>query len=156
MKISLISVGTKMPDWVLRGVDEYQRRFPPDFSFELLEVALARRGKNVDIARAMKSEADALIDKVPAGDYVVALDVKGKMLSTSDLAGAVDGVRLEGRNLSLLVGGPDGLDSACLTRADARWSLSALTLPHPLVRVLVAEQCYRVWSILHNHPYHRA
>lgn len=156
MKIKLISVGTRMPDWVERGVEEYRRRFPADFQFDVLEVPLVKRGKNPDMVRIMGREAQDLLQRVPADDYLVAMDVQGKSLSTEDLAASVDRIRQEGRNLSLLVGGPDGLDRECLQRADALWSLSALTLPHPLVRVLVAEQFYRVWSLLHQHPYHRA
>jgi 23S rRNA (pseudouridine1915-N3)-methyltransferase len=156
MKIQLVCVGTKMPDWVETGVVEYQKRLPRDFELLITEIPLATRGKGADIARAMAKEGEACLRAVGKGDYVVALDVKGKALSTEQLAEQLRQIRDGGRNLSLLVGGPDGLAPDCLSGADARWSLSLLTFPHPIVRVILAEQLYRSWSILANHPYHRA
>lgn len=103
----------------------------------------------------MAKEGEACLRAVGKGDYVVALDVRGKALSTEQLAGQFQQLRDGGRNVSLLVGGPDGLAPACLEAADARWSLSPLTFPHPIVRVILAEQLYRAWSILAGHPYHR-
>ena len=145
-----------MPGWVEQGVQEYSKRLPAEFSFSCTEVPLGRRGKNTDPVQAMKQEADALMAKIGKNDYVIALDVRGKVLSTEDMAGRISAIRDEGRHISLLVGGPDGLTQECLQRADERWSLSALTLPHPLVRIVIAEQIYRVWSIIAGHPYHRA
>ena len=145
-----------MPGWVEQGVQEYSRRLPAEFSFSCIEVRLGRRGKNTDPAQAMKQEADALMAKIGKSDYVIALDVRGKVLSTEAMAGRISAIRDEGRHISLLVGGPDGLAQDCMQRAEERWSLSALTLPHPLVRIVIAEQVYRVWSIIAGHPYHRA
>lgn len=145
-----------MPGWVEQGVQEYSKRLPAEFSFSCIEVPLGRRGKNTDPVQAMKQEADALLAKIGKSDYLIALDVRGKVLSTEAMAGRISAIRDEGRHLSLLVGGPDGLTQECLLRADERWSLSALTLPHPLVRIVIAEQIYRVWSIIAGHPYHRA
>jgi len=156
MKINLISVGTRMPGWVEEGMQEYARRLPADFSFHCIEVPLGKRGKNMDPRQAMEQEGEALLARLTSRDHVVALDVLGKSLSTEAMAARVGSIRDNGRNLSLLVGGPDGLSQACLNRADERWSLSALTLPHPLVRIVIAEQMYRVWSVLNGHPYHRA
>ena len=156
MKIQLICVGTKMPEWVETGVAEYQKRLPRDFELLVTEIPLAPRGKNADIPRAMIREGEACARAIGKGDYVVALDVKGKALGTEQMAAQLRQLRDAGRNLSFLVGGPDGLAPACLTDADARWSLSPLTFPHPIVRVILAEQLYRCWSILTNHPYHRA
>lgn len=156
MKINLISVGTRMPDWVQQGVQEYSRRLPADFVFQCIEVPLGKRSKNADPQQAMKQEGEALLSRLGNRDHVVALDVRGRVLSTEAMATRVGAVRDDGRHLSLLVGGPDGLSQACLDRADERWSLSALTLPHPLVRIVIAEQIYRVWSVLAGHPYHRA
>lgn len=156
MKINLISVGTRMPGWVEDGVQEYARRLPADFSFQCLEVPLGRRSRGGDVTQAMKQEAGALLARIGPRDHVVALDVRGRSLTTEEMAARVGRVRDDGRHLSLLVGGPDGLADNCLQRADERWSLSALTLPHPLVRIVVAEQMYRVWSVLAGHPYHRA
>jgi len=156
MKINLIAVGTRMPGWVEEGMQEYARRLPADFSFHCIEVPLGKRGKNMDPRQAMEQEGEALLARLTSRDHVVALDVLGKSLSTEAMAARVGSIRDNGRNLSLLVGGPDGLSQACLNRADERWSLSALTLPHPLVRIVIAEQMYRVWSVLNGHPYHRA
>jgi 23S rRNA (pseudouridine1915-N3)-methyltransferase len=156
MKINLIAVGTRMPDWVNQGVAEYSKRLPRDFSLEIVEVPLAHRGKSADIAKAMEKEGEALMQAAQQGDYVVSLDVKGKHYSTEELAGKIGKIRDESLNLTLLVGGPDGLSRECLQQSRELWSLSALTLPHPIVRVVVAEQIYRVWSFLNNHPYHRA
>ena len=156
MKISLISVGTRMPTWVEEGVAEYSKRLPADFSLTLIEVPLAKRGKGLDVEQAIRKESHALLARVKPTDYVVALEVEGRALSTEAMARRVDAIRMKGRNVALLVGGPDGLGEACVTRADEQWSLSALTLPHPLVRIVIAEQVYRVWSVLNAHPYHRA
>ena len=156
MKINLISVGTRMPDWVQQGVQEYARRLPADFSFQCIEIPLGKRGKNSDTRQAMEQEGEALLARLAPRDHVVALDVLGKSLSTEAMAARVGAIRDNGRHLSLLVGGPDGLSQTCLDRADERWSLSALTLPHPLVRIVIAEQIYRCWSVLAGHPYHRA
>lgn len=144
-----------MPAWVEAGVGDYRKRLPRDFELQITEVPLAPRGKGADIARAKQKEGEACMRAVGRGDYLVALDVQGRPLSTEQMAEQVRSIRDGGRNLSLLVGGPDGLSSACLSAADACWSLSLLTFPHPLVRIILAEQLYRVWSILGNHPYHR-
>ena len=156
MKINLLSVGTRMPAWVEAGVAEYSKRLPQDFSFSVTEVPLGMRSKGGDVAQAIRKESEALLSRVRAQDYVVALEVGGKVLNTEALAQRLDAIRMEGRHLALLVGGPDGLGAPCLERAKEKWSLSALTLPHPLVRILVAEQVYRAWSVLNAHPYHRA
>lgn len=156
MKLNLVCVGTRMPSWVEEGVSEYRKRLPRDFELSISEVAIGHRGKNADIARAMAREGDACLKAVPAGDFLVSLDVTGRQFSTEALAEEIRRVRDSGRNLSLLVGGPDGLARECLDASDARWSLSALTFPHPIVRIVLAEQLYRVWSLLNSHPYHRA
>ena len=155
MKIKVISVGTKMPDWVGAGIEEYTKRLPGNFSLQFIEVPLVRRGKGQDIKQAIKKESTALIDRLNGKEYVITLEIRGKTMDTLALAKRVESIRLEGRDISLLVGGPDGLGKDCQRLANESWSLSALTLPHPLVRVVLAEQIYRVWSILNNHPYHR-
>ncbi|MDT8427319.1 MAG: 23S rRNA (pseudouridine(1915)-N(3))-methyltransferase RlmH [Pseudomonadales bacterium] len=156
MKIRLLSVGTRMPDWVDKGFAEYSRRLPAEFALSCEEVALARRGKSSDINQARYKEGELLLNKVKPGEFLVALDVQGRQLSTSELAEKLDAIRQDGRHLALLVGGPDGLAPDCLQQADEKWSLSALTLPHPLVRIVVAEQIYRAWTLLNGHPYHRS
>ncbi|MEE8057742.1 MAG: 23S rRNA (pseudouridine(1915)-N(3))-methyltransferase RlmH [Pseudomonadales bacterium] len=155
MRIRLIAVGTKMPQWVGQGVDEYCKRLPPELKLEIKEIALGKRGKGADIQRAINSEGLQMKVAIGERDRVIALDVKGKLWSTEKLAAELRNWQLQGNNISLLVGGPDGLAADCLQRADQRWSLSALTLPHPLVRIVLAEQLYRAWTINNHHPYHR-
>jgi len=153
MKLRLIAVGTRMPDWVIAGMRDYAKRLPRDCPLELVEAPLARRG--ADVARGKQEEGDRQLAAVGSRDRVIALCVEGQRWSTPQLAERLDDWRLEGRDVAFLVGGPDGLSPACLERAELKWSLSPLTLPHGLVRVVVAEQLYRAWSILSGHPYHR-
>lgn len=155
MKVSLVCIGTKMPAWVEEGVAEYRKRLPAEINFEIKELPLPKRGKNTDIRRAISQEGDAMIAAISVGDKVIALDVLGKAVSTESLADALRSWQMDGDNVSILVGGPDGLSPSCLALAKQKWSLSAMTLPHPLVRVMFAEQLYRAWTILNNHPYHR-
>ncbi|MFT6419622.1 MAG: 23S rRNA (pseudouridine1915-N3)-methyltransferase [Porticoccus sp.] len=144
-----------MPDWVEAGCNEYLKRLPPELRIEVVELPLGKRGKGADIQRAILREGEAMLKAIGERDQVIALEVQGKSWSTGDLAVNLQHWQGSGDNVSLLVGGPDGLAPACLARADSRWSLSPLTLPHPLVRVLLAEQLYRAWSINAGHPYHR-
>ncbi|HAJ74863.1 MAG TPA: 23S rRNA (pseudouridine(1915)-N(3))-methyltransferase RlmH [Gammaproteobacteria bacterium] len=155
MKVSIISVGTRMPAWVQQGVEEYQKRLTRDLGLNIIEVPLSKRSKSQSIEQSIKNEGAALLKKVPPESYLVALDIRGRLITTEQLAGRLDSFRTQSQNLSLLIGGPDGLASSCLERVDESWSLSGLTLPHPLVRVLVTEQLYRAVSILNGHPYHR-
>lgn len=155
MRVRLIAVGTKMPKWVTEGYEEYAKRLPKDFALELVELPMSPRGKNTDIVKAIQKEGDAMLAAIPAGDKVIALEVLGKAWSTENLADQTANWRMDGYNISLLVGGPDGLDPRCTARADQAWSLSKLTLPHPMVRILLAEQIYRAWTLMNNHPYHR-
>ena len=156
MKLRLICVGQKMPDWVSAGYHDYARRMPPELPLEMVEIAMAHRGKTPDISRLMQRESDAILTAVGSRDRVIALEVGGRPWSTEELASQLELWQQGGQDVSFLVGGPDGLARACRDRADAQWSLSALTLPHPLVRILLAEQLYRAWTITRNHPYHRA
>ncbi|MEJ1379214.1 MAG: 23S rRNA (pseudouridine(1915)-N(3))-methyltransferase RlmH, partial [Candidatus Sedimenticola sp. (ex Thyasira tokunagai)] len=123
---------------------------------QLVEIAPGHRGKSADVARTVRDEGERMLKAIPRNCRVMALDVKGKAWSTEQLSSRLGGWMGEGQDLALLVGGPEGLAAECLQRADNRWSLSPLTMPHPLVRVVVAEQLYRAWSLLRNHPYHRA
>lgn len=156
MQIHLIAVGEKMPPWVQDGYEEFAKRLPVECALRLVEIPAGRRGKNADITRILRDETRRQLAAVPKGAWVIALEVKGKTWSTEQLSAELDGWLRHGRDVALLVGGPDGLDAEARATAQQQWSLSALTLPHPLVRVLVAEQIYRAWSILQNHPYHRA
>jgi 23S rRNA (pseudouridine1915-N3)-methyltransferase len=156
MQIALIAVGTKMSEWVVSGFGEYAKRMPHDCRLQLLEIPASQRSKTTDTVRAVREEGDRIIKAIPKNAWVVALDVGGKLHSTESLAGALRQCMSSGRDLALLVGGADGLAPECLRRADEAWSLSRLTFPHPLVRVIVAEQVYRAYSLSKNHPYHRA
>jgi len=155
MRISIITIGTKMPPWVSQGVEEYSKRMPRELRVEWKELPLAPRGKGSKAAQLKDREGAQILKAIPSGDKVIALDVRGKAISTEKLATQLSAWQMSGDNYSLLIGGPDGLSGACLERAEQRWSLSELTLPHPLVRVLLAEQLYRAWTITANHPYHR-
>ena len=156
MQIHLLAVGEKMPRWVQDGYGEFAKRLPPECALRLVEVPAGRRGKGGDVARAIRDEGRRMLAAIPGNARVVALEVRGRPWSTEELSERLAAWLAGGRDLALLVGGPDGLAPECTARADERWSLSPLTLPHPLVRILVAEQLYRAWSILRNHPYHRA
>ncbi|ANF57876.1 23S rRNA (pseudouridine(1915)-N(3))-methyltransferase RlmH [Halotalea alkalilenta] len=155
MKLRVLAVGTRMPGWVAEGVEEYRKRMPRECSLLIEEIPPGPRGKNADVARAITQEGDRMLARLDADLQIVALDVQGRPWSTPELATRLDGWKLDGRDVALLIGGPDGLDPRCLARADARWSLSRLTLPHPLVRVVLAEQLYRAWTLSIGHPYHR-
>ena len=155
MQIHLIAVGTRMPDWVSAGYAEYARRIPHQARLNLLEVAAGKRGKNADVARILDDEGKRLLAAVPKGARVIALERTGKAMSTRDIARKMESWMQSGADTALLVGGPEGLSDACLHAAHEVWSLSALVLPHPLVRVVLAEQLYRAWSINNNLPYHR-
>ncbi|MDX1657138.1 MAG: 23S rRNA (pseudouridine(1915)-N(3))-methyltransferase RlmH [Candidatus Competibacteraceae bacterium] len=156
MRIHLIAVGNRMPRWVQQGYADYAARLPRECILNLVEIPPGRRGKNADTARILREEGGRILQGIPGDCRVIALEVRGRAWSTEELAGRLDGWLMSGRDLALLVGGPEGLDDSARARADTLWSLSPLTLPHPLVRVIVAEQLYRAWSILTNHPYHRA
>lgn len=163
MRIYLIGVGRRMPDWVEAGYREYAKRLPSECALHLIEVEPLHRGKSgaragsrasgAELAR--EEEAQRIERCIPKGAGLVALDGRGQGWSTEDLARQLAAWMGEGRDHALLVGGPDGLSESLLSRADQRWSLSRLTFPHPLVRVILAEQIYRAWTLLKGHPYHR-
>lgn len=155
MKIRLIAVGDRMPGWVEEGYAEFAKRLVDDIRLELVEIPAGKRGKGSDIARITEAEGERMLAVLRPDERVVALDVRGKAHTTESLADEMRRALPEGRDIALLVGGPEGLAGCALARARERWSLSSLTLPHPLVRVLVAEQVYRCWSLLRGHPYHR-
>ncbi len=155
MKLRLIAAGTRMPGWIEEGFEDYRKRLPPQLRLELTEIGVAHRGKNPDLARLKKSEAESMQRALQPDDRVIALDERGEKLATLDWAKALTSWMQDGRDVAFLIGGPDGLAPEMLQRAERRWSLSPMTLPHALVRVLVAEQLYRAWSVLSGHPYHR-
>ncbi|MCO5108674.1 MAG: 23S rRNA (pseudouridine(1915)-N(3))-methyltransferase RlmH [Burkholderiaceae bacterium] len=155
MLIRIVAVGTKMPAWVGAAVDDYARRIPADWRVEWREVRAEPRGASGHAAAWMLREAERIRAALPAGARVVVLDERGRDLDTRQFAQRVAAWRDDARPVAILVGGPDGLDPALARDADETLRLSSLTLPHPLVRVLVAEQLFRAWSILAGHPYHR-
>jgi 23S rRNA (pseudouridine1915-N3)-methyltransferase len=152
----LIAAGTRLPEWINTGFEEYQRRLRTPLSLELIEIPLVQRRSGENPQPTIAREGALMLDSIQDGDYVVALEVGGKSMSTEQLRDWLARRLQEGRALALLIGGPDGLAAACVARAELRWSLSALTLPHGLVRIVVAEQLYRATSLLAGHPYHRA
>ena len=155
MRIHLICVGRRMPAWVEAGYQDYARRLPPECALSLVEIEPMRRGKTGGPDLARNDEGSRILKVIPKGAGVIALDGRGREWSTEALAGELKDWLGGGRDQTLLVGGPDGLSTACLERAAQCWSLSRLTFPHPLVRVILAEQIYRAWTLLKGHPYHR-
>lgn len=145
-----------MPVWVTTGYAEYARRLPRECSLQLIEIPVSKRRKSLPAARAMQEEGQLMLAAIPAGCLVIALDVAGRVWSTEVLAERLQDWMAGGRDVALLVGGPDGLAPECLGNSELTWSLSALTYPHALVRIIVAEQLYRAWSINTGHPYHRS
>lgn len=156
MRIHLIAVGQKMPGWVTQGYQEYTKRLPRECRLELHEIAPGHRGKGQDPKRAMADEGQRMLAAIPRDTRVIALDERGKNWSTPDVSKQLGNWLGGGQDVCLLVGGPDGLSPECKQCADQTWSLSRLVFPHPVVRILLAEQLYRAWSLLNNHPYHRA
>jgi len=155
MRIHLLAVGTRQPRWVVDGFNEYARRLPRQCAVELVEIPVVRRGGSVPAAVAVEREGERLLAAVPTRARLVALDERGDHLDTLGLARRLEDWMAGGEDVAIMIGGPDGLASACIERAALTWSLSALTLPHGLVRVLLAEQLYRAWSVTAGHPYHR-
>ena len=155
MKLKLLAVGTRMPSWVETGFEEYRKRMPAELKIDLIEIPLSSKGKGSS-NQSKETQGQAILKIVNKQDRVIALDVLGKSMSTETLATQLANWQMNGQDICLLIGGPDGLSTDCLERADMKWSLSDLTLPHPLVRILLMEQLYRAWTINKNHPYHRS
>ncbi|HEY2344384.1 MAG TPA: 23S rRNA (pseudouridine(1915)-N(3))-methyltransferase RlmH [Xanthomonadaceae bacterium] len=156
MKARLIAVGDRAPDWVATGYADYAKRLSHWLPLELVEIAPGLRGKHRDAARAIADEGARVLAALPKSAHVVLLDDKGRMHTSEQLAQRLEHWRGQGRDLALLIGGPEGHAPEVRAAAQEAWSLGPLTLPHMLVRLLVAEQLYRATSILTNHPYHRA
>ena len=155
LKLHLVAVGDRMPPWVAEGYAEYQKRIRGRMTLSLVEVPAVKRGRNADLARLVAEEERRLAAAVPTNCRLIALDRQGRQLSTMDIVRRLEGWLGDGEQAALVVGGPEGLSGDFLGKADECWSLSALTLAHPVVRVVLAEQFYRCWSILEGMPYHR-
>jgi 23S rRNA (pseudouridine1915-N3)-methyltransferase len=156
MKCRLIAAGTRLPEWVNSGFHEYQKRLRGPLVLELREIPVATRRSGESPSRAIQREGADMLAALGPDDYVVALEISARSMTTEQLSEWLALRMRDGRPLALLIGGPDGLSPQCRERADQSWSLSPLTLPHGLVRVVVAEQIYRAMSLLAGHPYHRA
>ena len=155
MRFLLLAAGTKLPAWVNAGYEDYANRLTGEYRLELKEIALGQRSGG-DTRQAMAKEGEKMLAAIPSSAYVVALQVTGRALSSEQLASFLQARANDGRDLVFCIGGPEGLAPAVDARADLKWSLSALTLPHAMARVMVAEALYRAVSILKGHPYHSA
>ena len=155
MHIRLIAVGDRQPSWVDDAFDTYSARFPREWRFRLDTISTARRGKNDKSDSAVQAEGQQILSRIDPAEQVVLLDERGRQFSSTELSGKLAAWQADGRDLCFVIGGPDGVSADCVERAKIRWSLSKLTLPHGLARVLFAEQLYRAWSLQVGHPYHR-
>ena len=156
MFIHIVSVGHKVPAWVETAVEDFKKRFPPELKINLIQIPLIKRGKNPDIKRIVRDEGAKIIAAIPAASVQVALDVKGKKVTTESLSKLLNNWIEQGQDVAIVIGGPDGMSQAVLNESSLTLSMSDLTFPHTLVKVMLIEQLYRAWSILKNHPYHRA
>ncbi len=155
MRIHLIAMGNRMPGWVEQGFSDYAKRMPKECRLELKEIPLKKRDKHTDTQRLIEHEGKQMLAAIPQRCHAIALDKDGHQWTTQQLSNQLSTWLQSGLDLALLIGGPEGLAPACLQYAHVKWSLSKLTFPHPLVRIIVAEQFYRAWSLLQGHPYHR-
>jgi len=155
MKIHLIAIGKKMPDWINSGYTEFSKRMPPELQINLIEITPSIRNKTTPIEKNIKEEGERIKSAIPTNSILIVLDEKGKNFSSIDLSRKMENWLPMGQDIALIIGGADGIDPEIKQQADEKWSLSSFTLPHALVRVVVAEQLYRAWSILKGHPYHR-
>lgn len=156
MRLIVVAAGTKLPDWVNTGFEEYAGRFTRDYKLELKEIALGQRAGSAPPAQAIAKEGEKMLAAIPQGAYVVAMQVGGKNISSEQLAQFLQQRARDGRDVVFCIGGPEGLAPEVDAKAELRWSLSALTLPHALARVVLAEALYRAVMIIKGHPYHRA
>lgn len=155
MRLDLICIGHHIPSWVENGYREYAHRLPSTYPLKLIEIPLRRRTKTSDLKKLQQQESQQMLTAIAPHSCIVALDERGTLWNTQQLATHLSQWGQQYSTVALLIGGPEGLTAACLQRAHYRWSLSHLTFPHALVRIIVAEQLYRAWSLLNHHPYHR-
>ncbi len=155
MRIHIIAVGNRMPAWAKQAYLEYAKRMPSYCSLQLHEIPAAKRRKGFDINQVLSDECSRIMASVPKDCQLIALTRTGRQVDTRQFATALQSWLSQGRDTAILIGGPDGLDEACVKATSDQWSLSSLTLAHRLALVLLAEQLYRAWSIVDGHPYHR-
>jgi 23S rRNA (pseudouridine1915-N3)-methyltransferase len=155
VKIHLIAVGKKMPEWINAGYTEFSKRMPPELQINLIEITPSTRNKTTPIDKNIKEEGERIQSAIPENSRLIVLDEKGKNFNSMALSKKMEGWLPMGQDISIVIGGADGIDPVIKKQADEKWSLSSFTLPHALVRVVVAEQLYRAWSIMKGHPYHR-
>jgi 23S rRNA (pseudouridine1915-N3)-methyltransferase len=155
MQLIIVAVGHKMPSWVEAGLSEYTKRMPPECRIVLKEIRAIERSSSKNAEISMQLERERIEAALPKGARIIALDERGKDLTTLQLSHNLTQWQQDGRDVAFVIGGADGLDTAFKANADELIRISSLTLPHGMVRVLLAEQLYRAWSITQNHPYHR-
>lgn len=155
MRIHLLAAGTRRPQWERQGYEEYARRMPRECLLQLTEIPVQKRSPGAKLDELIAREGERMLKAAPRGSRIVALDERGRSFNTRELAKILERTMADGRDLSILIGGPDGLSPACKQAAEDSWSLSPFTLPHGLARVILAEQLYRAVSVLRGHPYHR-
>lgn len=155
LKITVLACGNKMPDWVNEGSREFGKRLKEYVQFNLVEIPLAKRGKASDLARILEKESALIAAAIPQQAFLIALEIAGESFSSENLANTLENLQQRHSHLCFIIGGPEGLTAQTLSLCHARWSLSALTLPHPMVRLVLLETLYRAYSIIHKHPYHK-
>jgi 23S rRNA (pseudouridine1915-N3)-methyltransferase len=155
MKIKIISLGEKPPKWVNDGFNEYKKRLSKSLALELIELPIAKRTKTGNPKLWMEQEAKTILNKLGDNEHLVILDVSSKIISTEELAVKMQNWRLNNPNVVILIGGPDGIDDSIKKIAKEKISISKMTFPHPIVRIIITEQLYRAYTILEGHPYHK-
>lgn len=155
LKITIVACGNKMPSWVYEAFQEYTKRLQENISISLIEIPLLRRGKSTDQARIMEKEMLQMQAAIPQSAHIIALEINGESFTSEALAKKLSDLQLNNSHLCFLIGGPEGLSPTLVSQSHAQWSLSKLTLPHTIVRIVLVEALYRAWSIQNNHPYHK-
>ncbi|WP_058479620.1 23S rRNA (pseudouridine(1915)-N(3))-methyltransferase RlmH [Legionella waltersii] len=155
LKLTIISLGNKMPDWVNQGTHDYTKRLSDGIQVKLVEIPLIKRNKASDLNRILEKEALIIVENIPNNCHLIALDVYGKEFNSEEMATRITQLQNVSSHFCFIIGGPEGLSPDVLNRCHERWSLSKLTLPHPLARIVLVEALYRAWSIINNHPYHK-
>ncbi|MBL7480979.1 23S rRNA (pseudouridine(1915)-N(3))-methyltransferase RlmH [Legionella bononiensis] len=155
LKITVITLGNKMPDWVVKGSNDYIKRFKEGIQLKVIEIPLISRSKSSDLSRIMEKESALIREALPNGARIIALDIEGKSFSSEELAIKITQLQQISSHVCFIIGGPEGISSEIMQLSDERWSLSKLTLPHPMVRIILLETLYRAWTIINNHPYHK-